>query len=53
MVFKQLTFELEPRKIELFAAEFFDLAGAPVILVALAVSFVLICKDRIHLALLK
>jgi hypothetical protein len=38
---------------EHFAAEFFDLAGVPMILVAMAVSLVLVCKDRIHLALLR
>jgi hypothetical protein len=47
-----MRFDLAPRKMEHFAAELFDLAGAPVMLVALAVSLVLICRDRIHLALL-
>jgi hypothetical protein len=44
---------LAPRKMEHFAAEFFDQAGVPVSFVALAVSLVLRCKDRIRLALLK
>jgi hypothetical protein len=50
---KLLRFYLAPRTMEHSAAEFFDSAGAHVILVALAVSLVLICKDHIHLALLR
>jgi hypothetical protein len=53
MVSKTVEIFLAPRKMEHFAVEFFDLARAPVILVALAVSLVLICKDHIHLALLR
>ena len=50
---KQLRFYLAPRKTEHFAAELVDLPGAPVIFHASAVSLVLVCEDRIHLALLR